>query len=362
MKIITVLGTRPEIIKMSPLLSLFNKQFKHILVHTGQHYAYHLDRLFFEELDLREPDYALNVGSSDNLSQTTLMLEKMIPILNKERPDMIVVQGDTNSTLAGGLAACKSQINLVHVEAGCRSFNREMPEEYNRIIVDHCSDMLFAPHQDAVENLLKERISKDTIYMTGSTLTDACLRNIKIADKSDILKRLELKENDYIPVTIHRTENTDNITVLKNLILSLCRLSDNTTLVFPIHPRTKKALQLENIHLAKGMKVIDPVGYLDFLRLLSQARFVLTDSGGVQEEAAVLDVPALVLRNETEWMNFVRDGKNKLVGRETDKIVKEANKLIEDEAALRRMKQARTHLPIGAGRKILDLLDAFGKN
>jgi UDP-N-acetylglucosamine 2-epimerase (non-hydrolysing) len=359
MKVLTVLGTRPEIIKMSPLLPLFDQHFTHNLVHTGQHYAYHLDRIFFNELHLRTPDYTLEVGSADNLVQTASMMAKMDPVIKQEKPDLIVVQGDTNSTLAGALAAVKSGVYLAHIEAGCRSFNRDMPEEYNRVLTDHSSHILFAPHQDAVDQLKNEGVPEDSIFLTGNTLIDACMRNVGYSDASKILKRLRIDPGEYILVTIHRSETTDNAFVLKELITTLNSLADRIPIVFPIHPRTKKALHLENLELDPRMEVIDPVGYLDFLKLVKSAKFIMTDSGGIQEEAAGLHIPALILRDETEWMDFVRAGKNRIVGKKSDQILKEAIRLLDDPGELEKMKAAEVHLPVDASKKILDILTAF---
>lgn len=354
-----MLGTRPEIIKMSPLLPLFDQHFSHTLVHTGQHYAYHLDRIFFHELHLRAPDYTLEVGSADNLVQTAAMLANMDPVIKQVNPDLIVVQGDTNSTLAGGLSAVKSGIYLAHVEAGCRSFNRDMPEEYNRVLTDHSSDILFAPHQDAVDQLRNEGIPEDSIFLTGNTLIDACLRNIGYSEESKILKRLRVTPGEYVLITIHRSETTDNAFVLKELITTLNSLTDKVAIVFPIHPRTKKALHLENVMLDPRMEVIDPVGYLDFLKLIKSARFIMTDSGGIQEEAAGLNVPALILRDETEWMDFVRAGKNKIVGKKSDQILEEAVRLLDDPDELEKRKSAKVHLTVDASKKIIDILESF---
>ncbi len=359
MKLLTVLGTRPEVIKMSPLLPLFDQRFSHTLVHTGQHYAYHLDRVFFEELHLRAPDYALEVGSADNLIQTAAMMAKMDPVIKQIRPDLIVVQGDTNSTLAGALSAVKSGVYLAHVEAGCRSFNRDMPEEYNRVLTDHSSDILFAPHRDAVDQLRNEGIPEDSVFPTGNTLIDACLRNVGYSEESKILRRLRVTQGEYVLITIHRSETTDNAFVLKELISTLNSLTDRTAIVFPIHPRTKKAMHLENLKLDPRMEVIDPVGYLDFLKLIKSAKFIMTDSGGIQEEAAGLNVPALVLRDETEWMDFVRAGKNKIVGKKSDEILKEALRLLDEPDELEKMKKAEVHLPADASKKIVDILVSF---
>lgn len=358
MKALTVLGTRPEIIKLAPLVPLLDKEFDHFLTHSGQHYAYEMDRVFFEGLSLREPDETLEVGSLDGLAQTALIMERLKPVLDRINPDLVVVQGDTNSTLAGALAAAKAGVCVAHVEAGCRSFNRLMPEELNRVVADHVSDFLFAPYEDQAANLSREGIDSENIYTTGSTLIDICLDHFDIIDQSDILTRVGAAEQDYVLVTIHRAENTDDMEILSRLIASLNRLSDKIDIVFPIHPRTRKALAANGIEQAKRIRIIDPLGYVDFLRLLKGAQFVMTDSGGIQEEAALFNVPGLILREETEWPNFLRAGKNKLVGRDPETIVATAMELLDDNRLLDRMRGADLDLPRGASLEIARILQA----
>ncbi len=358
MKALTVLGTRPEIIKLAPLIPLLDKEFDHFLVHSGQHYAYEMDRVFFEGLDLRNPDESLEVGSMDGLKQTAKIMERLKPVLDRVKPDAVVVQGDTNTTLAGALAAAKSGSRVAHVEAGCRSFNRLMPEELNRVVADHVSDFLFAPYDDHAANLKREGIGSENIYVTGSTLTDICLDHFNVIDQSDILERVGVAGQDYVLVTIHRAENTNDLEILRRLIASLNSLTDKTNIVFPIHPRTRSALKQNGIKQNSGIKIIDPLGYLDFLKLLSAARFVMTDSGGIQEEAALFNVPGLILREETEWPNFIRAGKNKLVGRDPETILATASELLTDERLLEQMRRADLDIARGASADIVRILRA----
>jgi UDP-N-acetylglucosamine 2-epimerase (non-hydrolysing) len=356
MKVLTVLGTRPEIIKLSPLLPLLDESFDHKLAHTGQHYSITMDKIFFDGLSLRDPDFTLEVGSVDGLTQTAMIMDRLKPVLDGVKPDLVLVQGDTNSTLAGALAAVKSGIRLAHVEAGCRSFNRRMPEETNRIVADHISDILFAPDKDAVRHLRREGIADDQIFLTGSTLADACRRNLHYVEQSKILAEFSIRPQEYLVATVHRAENTNDEAALKNLVSGLNGLAKMLPVVFPVHPRTRQALTEWQITPSQGLILIEPVGYLDFLNLLSNAKFALTDSGGVQEEAAALDVPALILRDETEWMSYVRAGKNKLAGTESESIKQAGLELLENPRFLEKMKNAKANLPTGASATIIQIL------
>ena len=357
-KIVTILGTRPEIIKLSPLIPLLDRAFSHRLIHTGQHYSAEMDAVFFKELDLRKPDFNLNVGSGTQAEQTAKMIVEIESILAAEKPHIVLVQGDTNTTLSGALAAAKLGIRIAHVEAGCRSFDKSMPEEINRIVTDHCSALLFAPDRVAYKNLVAEGISEEKIHLAGSTVADACMRSMKLAGKSEIMKTLRLEKGNFILVTVHRAGNTDDIEKLRGIVSALAEISEKTEIVFPVHPRTKKALEENNIELSKNIKAINPAGYLDFLNLLSNARFAMTDSGGIQEEAALLNTPCLILRNETEWSRLVEEGKNMLVGDKKEGIVKGAMSLLESEDALDRMRTAKASFDFGASKKITETLEA----
>lgn len=323
LKIVTVLGTRPEIIKLSSTIPLLAKKFEHILVHTEQHYSYNMDRVFFDELNVRAPDYCLGVGSGTHAIQTAKMLIDIERVLVNEKPSITLVLGDTNSTLAGALASTKLQIPVGHIEAGMRSFDMSMPEEINRLLTDHISTLLFAPTVVAVKNLEREGLIKG-IYKVGDVTYDALLKNKKIATKkSKMLQKLALKKRDYLLATIHRPSNTDNPKNLKNIIQAF--VDSGEKIIFPIHPRTKKFLKIHKLQeILKGnetVSLIEPLGYLDFLNLMFYARKILTDSGGVQREAYMLKVPCITLRENTEWTETVEDRWNILTGTDKRKII-----------------------------------------
>ncbi|MCX7809904.1 MAG: UDP-N-acetylglucosamine 2-epimerase (non-hydrolyzing) [Leptospiraceae bacterium] len=323
MKILTVVGARPQFIKLAPLSKILRENgVNEIIVHTGQHYDENMNDLFFKELEIPEPDYNLGIGSGNHGEQTGKMLIEIEKIILKENPDLVIVYGDTNSTLAGALAASKLHIKLAHVEAGLRSFNKRMPEEINRVLTDHVSDILFCPTQTAVENLKNEGITKG-VYLVGDVMFDALLHFSKISDmKSNILERLNIKPKEYYLATIHRAENTDDHERLKNILTAFSKM--NEIVVFPIHPRTRKMINyygLGDLLENDNIKLIDPVGYLDMLKLEKNAKSILTDSGGVQKEAFWLKVPCITLRDETEWIETVNLGWNRLVGSDVEKIV-----------------------------------------
>lgn len=356
MKIFTILGTRPEIIKLSPLIPLFDKEFDHKIIHTGQHYSYSMDKIFFEDLKLREPDYALNVGSGSHAQQTGKMMVGIEELLLNEEPNLVVVQGDTNSTLAGALTASKLQIKVAHVEAGCRSFDRQMPEEINRILVDHCANILFAPDKIALKNLIGEGISEDWIYLVGNTSIDACLRAMDLFNWNKLDKMIEsLEKQSYIVVTLHRQENTSP-NQLKKIIKSLNIISNRINIIFPVHLRTKKVLDENDIKIFKNLHLIDPLGYKDFIGLLANSKFIMTDSGGIQEEAAVLNVPCMILRDNTEWMYLVDIGKNVLLGTNEHKVTKFVNDVLDDSTILENMRKIKPLVGIGASEAILNIL------
>lgn len=356
MKVLTVIGTRPEIIKLSPLIPLLDEQFDHVLVHTGQHYSYKMDKVFFDELRLRDPDYTLEVGSGSHAEQTAKIMSALEPVIIREGPDWVLVQGDTNTTLSGAITAAKLGRKLAHVEAGCRSFNRNMPEEINRIVADHLAELLFAADQRSYDNLVAEGTTKKKIHLVGSTLTDACLRNKEYAKNSNILSKLNLQPKQYLVVTIHRAENTDNLEVLKNIAEALNTLSAFYPIVFPIHPRTKEALKRNNIKLGKKVVALDPLGYLDFLKLLGSSKLVMTDSGGIQEETVILNVPCLILRNETEWDRFVKAGRHILLGTTTSSIVNKTQALLSEPSKLQKLLEAKIELPPGTSKSIVEVL------
>ena len=320
MKIASIVGARPQFIKCSPISKELRKNHHEILIHTGQHYNYEMSKLFFDQLGIPKPDYNLGVGSGSQGEQTGKMLIEIEKVLIKEKPDLVLIYGDTNSTLAGALVAVKLHIKIAHVEAGLRSFNKKMPEEINRIITDHCSDILFSPTKTGVTNLEKEGITKG-VYLTGDVMFDALKENLKIAEKSKILDELDLQAKEYYLTTVHRQENTDNIDNLSKILQALSQI--NKKVVFPIHPRTKKFIKNNKLEktLDKNVILIDPVGYLDFIWLEKNAKKILTDSGGIQKEAYMLKVPCITLRENTEWVETVDDNWNVIVGNDKEKIL-----------------------------------------
>jgi UDP-N-acetylglucosamine 2-epimerase len=320
MKIITVVGARPQFIKSAPVSkAITNAGYDEYIVHTGQHYDYGMSKVFFEEMGIREPFINLNIGSGSHAQQTSQMLVGIESVLLSEKPDIVLVYGDTNSTLAGALAAVKLHIKVAHVEAGLRSYNRQMPEEHNRVLTDHCSDLLFCPTQTAVDNLEHEGI-RSGVYLVGDTMYDAVLLFSKIASQqSRLLDLLGLRPKGYLLATIHRPYNTDNPFVLESILTAFQRVEE--TIIFPIHPRTLYAIKALNIIIPPNVHVIDPVGYMDMLKLEQNARIILTDSGGIQKEAYFFKVQCLTLRPETEWVETTASGWNNLVGTDPTRII-----------------------------------------
>ena len=323
MKIVTIVGARPQFIKCNPVSKELRKDHQEILVHTGQHYDYEMSKLFFEEMSIPKPDYNLDVGSGPQGKQTGEMLIKIEKVLLEEKPDFVLVYGDTNSTLAGALAATKLHIKVGHVEAGLRSFDTSMPEEINRVLTDHASSVLFAPTQTAVENLQNEGITNG-VYRTGDVMYDALLHNIKIAEKSNILETLHVTSKDYFLVTIHRQSNTDDAENLSNILNALSQVEGKV--LFPVHPRTRKFIKEHGLEekIKDNVSLVKPVGYIDFLWLEKNAKKILTDSGGIQKEAYLLKIPCITLRENTEWVETIEDGWNVLVGADTEKITEAA--------------------------------------
>lgn len=356
-KIITVLGTRPELVKLSPLIPKLDEKFKQIIVHTGQHYDKEMDAIFFEELNIRNPDFNLDIGKKEKKTQLASMILGIRKIISDEKPRAVIVFGDTNSTLAGAIAASREKVFLVHIEAGCRSFNLDMPEEVNRVIVDSIADFMLTPDNNSTTNLISEGISKDRIFECGDLVVEASARNILHSNKTRILEKLNLTPKTYVLATIHRAENTDNITNLREIMSAISEISKNCKIVFPIHPRTKKTLDTNNIVLPDGVICTEPLGYLEFLALQKNAKFVMTDSGGVQKEAVSLNVPCLILRNETEWMTIVDFGKCILVGNNKENLVKYAKMLLTDEKNLDRIKEKKLILDNEVSKKIMSVLN-----
>lgn len=356
MKIATILGTRPEIIKLSSLIPLLENEFNHIIIHTGQHYDYNMDTVFFEDLHLPRPKYTLNIGSHSHGKQTGLILEKTEEVLVKERPDLIIVEGDTNTTLAGALAAAKIHIPVLHVESGCRSFNRLMPEEINRIIVDHIANYLIAPDNESYQNLLREGISKEKVFLSGSTAFDAVVRNGKLVNAAEVLKKQGLEAGQFALVTLHRAENTDDVGRLQNVLDALNLLADRIKFVFPVHPRTLKMIKNNYLRLNPAITLLEPLPYLHFLALLSSCRFCISDSGGIQEEALVFNVPCLIPREETEWVRLVDAGKNILIGTQKERMVSIVERLVENDDELQHIKNIKFPYSTKVSERIIEVL------
>jgi len=361
MKVSVILGTRPEIIKFSPIICEFERLgLDYFILHSGQHYSYNLDRVFFEQLRLPEAKYNLDVGSGSHGLQTGRMLIGIEDVLKRERPDVALVQGDTNTALAGALAAVKLQISVGHVEAGLRSYDRSMPEEINRLLADHCSDLLFAPTVKAKQILLGEGIPESRVYVTGNTVVDALYRNLRLAEKrSEVLNSLGLEKRKFFLVTVHRQENVDDKERFSKILegLKLVHERFGFPIVYPVHPRAAKRMREFNLK-PKGIRLIDPLDYLSFLLLESCARLVLTDSGGVQEETCILRVPCVTLRYNTERPETLEIGSNILAGAEPNVIVEKTEFMLK-----------RRHdwpNPFGDGKAGIRitkiLIDEFGEN
>lgn len=355
MKPLIVASTRPELIKLAPVMKELERNgIKYVFATTGQHYHANLFRNFVDDLGLKKPDYNIRVGSGTQGYQTAAALVALERIMEREKPDVVIVEGDTNSVLSGALSAVKLHIPVAHVEAGLRSFDRLMPEEINRVIADHCSEVLFAPTKKSAQNLRNEGISPEKIFVVGNTIVDATLQNLKVARKKCLTKF----QANYLLLTLHRAENVDNADRLRRIVNALARINEN--IVFPIHPRTKKMLkkfkllgklQKKNIHMT------EPLGYAEFLSLLHKAKAVLTDSGGIQEEAIVLSVPCITLRTTTERPETVEAGGNVVAGVETGDILKKIKLVLSNEKIYRKMKNARNPFGDGkAGRRIVKIL------
>jgi UDP-GlcNAc3NAcA epimerase len=321
LKILTVVGARPQFIKAAPVSRALRHTGHHeFLVHTGQHYDFNMSQVFFEELGGLEQSLNLGVGSGSHAAQTAQMLVLLEEAMLGQRPDWVLVYGDTNSTLAGALAACKIGIPIAHVEAGLRSYNRGMPEEHNRVLTDHCADLLLCPTQTAVDNLAKEGITQG-VHLVGDTMYDAVLQcSAKARGTSTILSDLSLTAKQYALATVHRNYNTDQPENLRGIISALAEL--DRPVVFPVHPRTRHKIQELGWDLKDltNLKLIEPVGYFDLLALLSSAELLLTDSGGMQKEAYFLQVPCVTLRTETEWVETVAAGWNVVSGSSRESI------------------------------------------
>lgn len=319
MKIVTIVGARPQFIKIAAVSRKLRVRHQEILVHTGQHYDYQMSGAFFDGLELPQPDVNLEVGSGSHANQTGAMLKGIEDVLLAESPDCLLIYGDTNSTLAGALAASKLSIPVVHVEAGLRSFNRSMPEEINRVVADHLSDLLLCPSEAAIANLSLEGITRN-VHLVGDVMLDAInwARPRSAGAGAALLDRLGLKEGQYLVATLHRSENTDDCARFTGILEAFNSLDE--PVIFPVHPRAQKIIGEIGFRPRPGLHLIDPVGYLEMVALVGAARLVLTDSGGLQKEAYWLGVPCLTMRHETEWVETVEAGWNVLVGPDPETI------------------------------------------
>lgn len=335
-KIISVVGARPNYMKVAPVHRSFQKYsniVQHLICHTGQHYDVNMSDIFFKELELPKPDFYLGVGSGSHAEQTAKIMIEFEKVLIAEKPDLVIVVGDVNSTIACSLVAVKLGIKVAHVEAGLRSFDRTMPEEINRLLTDQIADFLFVTEKSGIENLKKEGIADDKIFFVGNTMIDSLIQYLPKIEKSTILDELNLKPFEYIVVTLHRPSNVDNPDNIKKIFEQFKIISQKYKIVFPIHPRTMKTIQQSNIDFNfQNIFLIDPVGYISFIKLVKNSVIVLTDSGGIQEETTYLKIPCLTLRDNTERPITVEIGTNKLIGTRYEIIAQECFNTIENPA------------------------------
>jgi UDP-N-acetylglucosamine 2-epimerase (non-hydrolysing) len=331
MRMIFVAGARPNFVKIAPLLraAADYRDIETILVHTGQHYDQAMSESMFHDLEIRQPDFNLDVGSASHAVQTAEVMKRFEPILLERAPDVVVVVGDVNSTIACALTATKLGIKVAHVEAGLRSFDSTMPEEINRVLTDRISDFLFTTEPSAQKNLAKEGVSRRKVFFAGNVMVDSLLCSLEKAAHSDVISRLQLSSGEgYVLVTLHRPVNVDDAAGLGRLFDALNVIAENITVVFPVHPRTRKQIEKFGIQVGSRICLIEPLGYLDFLRLMSKSRMVLTDSGGIQEETTVLRVPCLTLRENTERPITITVGTNRLVGSDPQTIIQHARSIL----------------------------------
>ena len=327
-KVICVCGARPNFMKIAPIMRAFEAtgNFETLLVHTGQHYDENMSRLFFDDLGIPRPDINLEVGSASHAAQTSEIMKRFEPVVLDFKPDYVLVVGDVNSTIACGLVAVKLGVKLIHVEAGLRSFDWTMPEEINRILTDRISDLLFVTEQSGLDNLANEGIDSDKVHFVGNVMIDTLMANRERAKKSDILSRLGLKEKGYAAITLHRPSNVDDLDKFAEIIAAFEEIQKEIKLVFPMHPRTRNNIsgsELEKrIEAMSNFILLEPVGYSDFLCLMSNAALVITDSGGIQEETTILGVPCMTLRENTERPVTITEGTNRLVDVTAEDIIK----------------------------------------
>jgi len=335
MKIINIVGARPNFIKIAPIMRQMRKSqvIEPVLLHTGQHYDIEMSKRFFQELDIPSPDISLEVGSDSHAKQVARIMERFDDVCDTQKPDGILVVGDVNSTMACSLVAAKKGIKIIHVEAGIRSFDREMPEEINRMVTDAITDLLLPPSRDAVNNLLKEGHPANKIHLVGNIMIDTLMDFQPQIMKSEILHHLGIKEHNYILVTLHRPSNVDNTSDFKRILLALAKIQERLPVVFPVHPRTRKILDDPELKAVTanmpGLLLCDPLGYFDFGRLVKECRMVITDSGGIQEESTVYGIPCITIRENTERPVTIWEGTNELAGTDTSKIINFAEQILD---------------------------------
>lgn len=362
LKIINIVGARPNFIKIAPIMAAYEgTSIQPLLVHTGQHYDQRMSDSFFTDLGIPEPDINLGVGSGSHAQQTAAVMTAFEPIVLEHKPDAVLVVGDVNSTVACGLVAVKLGVKLIHVEAGLRSFDRTMPEEINRIVTDSISDLLFCTEHSGVEQLQREGIAKEKIHLVGNVMIDTLLRNRQRAESSRVLDELKLQPQRYALLTLHRPSNVDDQTVFGGLLDALEVIQRELPVIFPIHPRTRKILENSSlggrVAAMPNLRMIDPAGYLDFMKLTANAKLVLTDSGGIQEETTILHVPCLTLRENTERPITIECGSNQLVGTKPQAILNAFRAILDGSS---RKPQTPPLWDGKAARRIVDtLLGAF---
>src|SRR6185436_14162680 len=361
LKVINVVGARPNFMKVAPIVAAMKKRaetFLPLVVHTGQHYDSAMSDSFFRDLDLPQPDTHLGVGSGSHAAQTAAVMERFEPVVIQEKPDWVLVVGDVNSTIACALVCVKLGVKVAHVEAGLRSRDRTMPEEINRLLTDQIADLLFTPSHDADENLLAEGIPRERIRFVGNVMIDSLQKNVNVARALPTREQLGVAGSDYALLTLHRPSNVDMRDSFARILDALESISTRLPIVFPVHPRTKKTIAelglSERVESMKGLRIVEPLGYLDFLNLSSSARLVLTDSGGIQEETTALGIPCITLRENTERPITVEMGTNVVVGTDTSKIIAAANATLNGSA-----KKALPPLPLWDGHTSERILDAL---
>ena len=357
MKAIVVVGARPNFMKAAPLIAEFRrrKNFLPMLVHTGQHYDENMSKVFFDDLGLPEPDIYLGVGSGTHAEQTARIMIAFEKVVQEEKPDVVIVVGDVNSTLACSVVAAKLHVPVAHVEAGLRSFDLEMPEEINRMITDVLSRWCFTTSPEAEINLVREGVGPERIFYVGNIMIDSLRGYLGEADRSDVLDRLRLEEGGYILVTLHRPSNVDRPAVFRGILDALVTLSERFPAIFPVHPRTKGTIDGADPPMPSGpgLRLIDPVGYIEFLRLMKSARLVVTDSGGIQEETTVLGVPCVTVRENTERPITIEMGTNVLAGTDGGRVLAESERLLRDGPGTHRVP------PLWDGRTAARIADVF---